>query len=154
MKHMNIEIAVLREISSAVVHEHNITALLKKVLDVLYREMGLLRGTFTLRHGDMIFIEASHGLSEEEKQKGKYHLGEGVTGLTRAVMYAGSSAAVVSLWSVSDEGTKELMIRFYEGMITKGMTGEEALRAAKRGMLADRSFHHPYFWSAFIMYGE
>lgn len=81
MKHMNIEIAVLREISSAVVHEHNITALLKKVLDVLYHEMGLLRGTFTLRHGDMIFIEASHGLSEEEKQKGKYHLGEGVTGL-------------------------------------------------------------------------
>ncbi len=85
---------------------------------------------------------------------GRIERGEGVTGLTRAVMYAGSSAAVVSLWSVSDEGTKELMIRFYEGMITKGMTGEEALRAAKRGMLADRSFHHPYFWSAFIMYGE
>ena len=79
--------------------------------------------------------------------------GEGVTGLTRAVMYAGSRAAVVSLWSVSDVGTKELMVRFYRNMIRKGLPKEEALRQAKLGMLTTK-FAHPFFWGAFVLYGE
>lgn len=85
---------------------------------------------------------------------GKMERGEGVTGLTRAVMYAGSPAAVVSLWSVSDEGTKELMVLFYEKMIKKGMPKDEALRSAKLDMIKRRKHGHPYFWSAFVMYGE
>ncbi|OPY93441.1 MAG: Photosystem I assembly protein Ycf3 [Syntrophaceae bacterium PtaU1.Bin231] len=84
---------------------------------------------------------------------GAVERGEGITGLTRAVMYAGSPAAVVSLWSVSDVGTKELMVRFYENMIRKGLPKEEALRRAKLGLLGTR-FGHPFFWSAFVMYGE
>jgi CHAT domain-containing protein len=79
--------------------------------------------------------------------------GEGVTGLTRAVMYAGSPAAVVSLWSVSDEGTKELMVKFYENLLKKGLTREAALRAAKLDMLSGQ-YKHPFFWAAFVMYGE
>jgi CHAT domain-containing protein/tetratricopeptide (TPR) repeat protein len=79
--------------------------------------------------------------------------GEGITGLTRAVMYAGSRAAVVSLWSVSDLGTKDLMVRFYRNMIRKGLPKEEALRRAKLGMLGTK-FSHPFFWGAFVMYGE
>ncbi|MGE4563894.1 MAG: sigma 54-interacting transcriptional regulator [Victivallaceae bacterium] len=74
------EIAVLREISSAVVHERNIGTLLQKVLEVLNKQMGMLRGTFTLRHGDVFEIAASHGLSEEEQKRGRYKLGEGITG--------------------------------------------------------------------------
>lgn len=85
---------------------------------------------------------------------GKMERGEGITGLTRAVMYAGSPAAVVSLWSVSDEGTKELMIRFYRNLLAGGMPKEEALRAAKLEMIGRKEFRHPYFWSAFVMYGE
>jgi CHAT domain-containing protein len=85
---------------------------------------------------------------------GKIERGEGITGLTRAVMYAGSPAAVVSLWSVSDEGTKELMILFYGNMINKGMLKEEALRSAKLEMIGKKRYSHPYYWSAFVMYGE
>jgi CHAT domain-containing protein/tetratricopeptide (TPR) repeat protein len=85
---------------------------------------------------------------------GKMERGEGVVGLTRAVMYAGTPATVVSLWSVSDEGTKELMVRFYENILKKGMTKDEALREAKRSMRASEDYRHPYYWSAFIMYGE
>ena len=62
----NLEIAVLNSISKTVVHERNIPNLLKTVLDILHREMGLLRGTFTLMHGDTLFIEASNGLTEED----------------------------------------------------------------------------------------
>lgn len=60
--------------------EKNVTALLRWVLEILYREMGLLRGTVTLRRGDQLFIEASHGLSDAEIRRGKYRLGEGITG--------------------------------------------------------------------------
>ncbi|MBM4284723.1 MAG: CHAT domain-containing protein [Deltaproteobacteria bacterium] len=84
---------------------------------------------------------------------GSFTRGEGVTGLTRAVMYAGSPAVVVSLWSVSDEGTKELMVKFYENLIRRGLAKEEALRGAKLNLLAG-PLRHPYFWAAFVMYGE
>ena len=84
---------------------------------------------------------------------GKMERGEGITGLTRAVIYAGSPAAVVSLWSVDDNATRELMIRFYENMIRKGVDRSEALRRAKQEMAGTR-YRHPYFWAAFVMYGE
>ncbi|MDD3885714.1 MAG: sigma 54-interacting transcriptional regulator [Victivallaceae bacterium] len=73
-------LTVLREISHAVVHETNIEMLLNNVLDVLNLRMGMLRGTFTLRQGDVFRIEASQGLDESEKQRGAYALGEGITG--------------------------------------------------------------------------
>lgn len=74
-------LAVLREISAAVVHDRNIPALLLKILDALHREMGMFRGTFTLRRADVFEIVASHGLSEEERKRGRYRLGEGITGI-------------------------------------------------------------------------
>ena len=74
------EIAVLNQISHVLVHHKNVSSLLKEVLDILYREMGLQRGTLTLRQGDILHIEASHGLSEAERKRGIYHLGEGITG--------------------------------------------------------------------------
>ncbi len=96
-------------------------------------------------------------LSACETGLGDMTRGEGVTGLTRAVMYAGSPAALVSLWNVSDEGARELMIIFYENLIDKKMSKEEALRAAKAKLISggkEGTFSHPFFWSAFVMYGE
>jgi Nif-specific regulatory protein len=46
------EIPVIQEISSVVVRERNVRALLDKVLDILERRMGMLRGTMTLLEGD------------------------------------------------------------------------------------------------------
>ncbi len=76
----NLEMAVLNQISHVIVHQKNVSALMKEVLDILYREMGLERGTFTLKRGETLYIEASHGLSETEMKRGKYQLGEGITG--------------------------------------------------------------------------
>lgn len=93
-------------------------------------------------------------LSACQSGLGELDRGEGVTGLTRAVMYAGSPAAVVSLWSISDTATKTLMEKLYENIIARSLTLEEALRAAKLEMIRERNFRHPLFWGAFVMYGE
>ena len=85
---------------------------------------------------------------------GRMERGEEVTGLTRAVMYAGSPAVVVSLWNVSDIGTKNLMEKFYSNLLAKWMSKEEALRTGKLEMLKDSRCRHPFFWSALVMYGE
>ena len=51
----NLEMAVLNQISQAVLREKNVSAMLQLVLGILYREMGLLRGTVTLRRGDQLY---------------------------------------------------------------------------------------------------
>ena len=79
-KSPDLEMVVLQEISSAIVNERNGTALLRHILDVLYRRMKMLRGTFTIRRGNDLMIEASHGLDEQEMKRGHYHVGEGITG--------------------------------------------------------------------------
>jgi CHAT domain-containing protein len=61
--------------------------------------------------------------------------GEGLIGLTRAFMYAEAARIVVSLWSVDDQATAELMIHFYRGMIKDGKRPAKALRAAQIEML-------------------
>lgn len=76
-----LAISVLNHISVALVKERDVSTLLRKVLDILYREMGLIHGTITLRQNDTFYIEASQGLSEEARARGKYNLGEGVTGM-------------------------------------------------------------------------
>ena len=93
-------------------------------------------------------------LSACKTGSGKMERGEGVTGLTRAVMYAGTPAVVASLWNVSEMGTRELMVKFYRNMLVEGMSKEEALRRAKLEMTKGEKYASPYFWSAFVMYGE
>jgi CHAT domain-containing protein len=76
-------------------------------------------------------------------------------GLTRAFMYAGAPRVAVSLWSLSDKPTAELMARFY-----KKMLGEErlppsaALRAAQLEMWRNGRWAHPYFWAGLTLQGE
>jgi CHAT domain-containing protein len=93
-------------------------------------------------------------LSACETGSGKMYKGEGVTGLTRAVMYAGTPAVVASLWKVDDIATKDLMVNFYRNMLEKKMEKVEALRQAKLELLKDQHYRSPLYWSAFVMYGE
>jgi len=90
--------------------------------------------------------------------------GEGVYGLRRALVLAGSESQVMSLWSVSDLATRNLMIEYYR-RLQRGEGRTEALRqvqlgflrrltrgAARQGAAADYS--HPYYWAGFIQSGE
>lgn len=85
---------------------------------------------------------------------GKMERAEGVTGLTRAVMYAGAPAVAASLWYVDDPATKELMVTFYRNMLEKHLDKVEALRQAKMELIKSTKYSSPLFWSAFVMYGE
>jgi CHAT domain-containing protein len=93
-------------------------------------------------------------LSACQTGSGKLERAEGVTGMTRAVMYAGTPAVVATLWKVDDEATKELMVKFYENMLEKKLDKAEALRQAKLELINNKKDRSPLFWSAFVMYGE
>jgi CHAT domain-containing protein len=80
--------------------------------------------------------------------------GEGVVGLTRAFLYAGSRGVVVSLWNVGDQSTGDLMLEFYRG-IRAGDSPSRSLRNAKLGFLAsDRpARRRPWAWAPFVLVG-
>jgi len=75
--------------------------------------------------------------------------------LPQTFAYAGAKSIVTSLWSVQDEQTKNLMLRFYRHL-KKGLPKDEALRQAKLGYLAkcapERA--HPYYWAGFVGIGD
>jgi CHAT domain-containing protein len=93
-------------------------------------------------------------LSACETGLGKEIKGEGSIGLTRGFMYAGAARVVVSLWTVSDAGTAELMKKFYTNILKKKLTPAAALRAAQLEMSKDEKYSDPYYWAGFTLQGE
>jgi len=93
-------------------------------------------------------------LSACETGLGKDVKGEGLVGLTRGFMYAGSKRVVVSLWSVKDVATAELMKKFYQQMLDKKLNPVAALRAAQLEMWKTQQWKSPYYWAAFVVQGE
>lgn len=84
---------------------------------------------------------------------GEVRNGNGVFGLRRALVLAGSESQVMSLWPVSDTATRDLMIAYYQGL-QAGQGRTEALRRVQLKMLASGNRRHPYYWASFIQSGE
>jgi len=92
-------------------------------------------------------------LSACDTAVGKESGGEGMVGLTRAFMFAGTPTVVSSLWPVADDSTRELMERFYTNMKT-GQDKAEAMRQAQLSLAADHpDWASPYFWAPFEVWG-
>jgi CHAT domain-containing protein/Tfp pilus assembly protein PilF len=85
---------------------------------------------------------------------GRIIKGEGLIGLTRGFMYAGSPRIIASLWRVDDLGTSELMKRFYQHMAKEGRSPSLALRQSQIEMLRGRRWRSPYHWAGFVLQGE
>ena len=85
---------------------------------------------------------------------GKEIRGEGLVGLTRGLMYAGAARVVVSLWSVDDDATSDLMGRLYKGMLKDGLRPAAAIRNAQLEVWKQPKWRAPYFWAAFVLQGE
>jgi CHAT domain-containing protein len=86
---------------------------------------------------------------------GKEIKGEGLIGLTRGFMYAGTPRIVASLWKVDDRATSELMKRFYQEMLGPArLRPAAALRQAQLSIWKENHWRAPYYWAAFILQGE
>lgn len=115
---------------------------------------------FNLRlNADLVVLSAC------DTGRGKLYQGEGVVGLTRSFMYAGTPSVVASLWKVNDESTSRFMEFFYRNL-REGRSKAEALRQAKMELmqapvwneqLQDNLQHFyaaPWFWAPFILIGS
>ena len=76
----------------------------------------------------------------------------GVIGLAKAWKYAGASTVVMTLWSVYDEPTRDLMVEFMT-LLQGGQDADLALRNAKRSVKAKARYSHPIYWAGFMIYG-
>jgi CHAT domain-containing protein/predicted negative regulator of RcsB-dependent stress response len=86
---------------------------------------------------------------------GKEIKGEGLVGLTRGFMYAGSARVLVSLWDIADEASSALMVRVYKGILgQQRLRPAAALRAAQISIWKEKRWQAPYYWAAFILQGE
>ncbi|MGB0383920.1 MAG: CHAT domain-containing protein [Ardenticatenaceae bacterium] len=77
--------------------------------------------------------------------------GGGLLGMGRALLAAGASGLVVTLWRVEDQATAQLMVDFYSDLSSKQKITNEAsaaLRHAQQQAIAQQL--HPFFWAGFI----
>ncbi len=86
---------------------------------------------------------------------GKISKGEGVIGLSRALIYAGSQTIIVSFWSVADESTSLLMTDFYTLLLQQKKNNfKRALQLAKIKMIQSGNYTAPFYWAPFVMIGK
>ncbi len=81
----------------------------------------------------------------------KIFAGDEILGLARGFLSAGAKSLILSLWTVNDEATAELMSDFYENL-QPGKTVSASLRAAQINFIKREA--HPYFWSPFVLIGR
>ena len=100
-------------------------------------------------NADMVVLSAC------ESGRGRLHDGEGVRGLARAILHAGSRSVVCSLWKVEDRATADLMAAAYAELGAKQgrpVPVAEAVRTAKLRLLHDG--WAPFYWAPFVVIGE
>jgi CHAT domain-containing protein/tetratricopeptide (TPR) repeat protein len=85
---------------------------------------------------------------------GKVIKGEGLVGLTRGFMYAGSPRVVATLWKVDDYATSLLMEKFYQQMFKMKLSPAAALRQSQVEMMRQERWRDPFYWAAFVLHGE
>jgi len=110
-----------------------------------------------MRLKDIFDLELSSDLvvlSACQTALGKDVRGEGLIGLTRGFMFAGSSRVVASLWKVDDAATAEFMKRFYRSLLREKLTAAAAIKKAQNELKAIPRFRYPFYWAGFTLQGD
>jgi CHAT domain-containing protein len=118
----------------------------------LFSSLKLGDGWFTAR--DAYGLKLSCGLvtlSACETGMNAIAPGDELMGLARGFLSAGSPTVMMSLWTIDDDATTELMVEFYSELV-RTKSPATALRTAQMKLLKTRS--HPFFWSPFVLVGR
>jgi CHAT domain-containing protein len=95
-------------------------------------------------------------LSACETGRGRVGGGEGMIGLSWALLVAGARNTVVSQWRVDAASSEALMVGLHRRLLEG--RGERdaavALRASARAVRADARFRHPFYWAGFALVGS
>ncbi len=83
---------------------------------------------------------------------GRHISGEGTMGMGRAFQYAGAKSVLMSLWSVAEKSSVEMVESFFKHL-REGKNRLEALKLA-REEIRKNGYDHPFFWAPFILVGE
>ncbi len=100
-----------------------------------------------LKNVSLITLSACRTAITEESN------GAEIAGIAYLFERAGAKSVIASLWSVNDDSTRQLMVKFYENL-KQGMSKGEALRQAKLSLINNQVYSHPYYWSPFILIGD
>jgi CHAT domain-containing protein len=95
---------------------------------------------------DLVTLSACETAVSQESVKGWY-ISPANSFLANRV-----KSVVASLWQVDDEATSILMDEFYKNL--QAMSKSEALRKAQETLSRNPKYRHPYYWSAFVLYGD
>jgi CHAT domain-containing protein len=117
-------------------------------------------------HADLVVLSAC------DTARGRIGAGEGVVGLSWAILLAGSASTVVSQWQVDAESTSSLMIGFHRALLHRSATSSApkrsassasssagpprvstALRRAALDVMRDPRYTHPFYWASFRVVG-
>jgi CHAT domain-containing protein len=93
-------------------------------------------------------------LSACQTALGKELRGEGLLGLARGFMYAGSPRVIATLWRVADSSSSDLMSAFYTALLKDRAPASEALRRAKLQLMRNPLRAAPYYWAGYTLQGD
>ena len=110
-------------------------------------------GYLTLQEASLLNINCELvNLSACQTGLAKINQGDGMTGLVRSFLVAGSKKVGVTLWCVDDEATCEFMTRMYAKVHDYDFTFQEAYSEVKDEFRKSKEWSSPYYWAAFILY--
>lgn len=107
------------------------------------------RDLFALTGGSLRLIT----LSACETGINRIHAGDELLGLTRALLYAGASSLLLTLWLLHDQSSPKLMTEFYDLWLNRGERKVDALRHAQIAML-ERGQTNPFYWAPYVLIGD
>lgn len=118
----------------------------------LFSSLQLADGPFTVRDAYQLNLSgALVTLSACETGVNAVIPGDELIGLARGFFSAGAPTVLLSLWTVDDEATRQIMEGFY-AQIRRGASAARALKETQLHLM--ERHEHPFFWAPFILVGR
>lgn len=112
-------------------------------MDLLHET--LRPGRYRKRPIDLLTLSACQTAADSERA---------ALGLAGLSLQAGVRSALATLWYVDDGASSGLMSEFYRNLTDPAYSKARALQQAQKSLLAGNRYHHPAYWSPFLLVGN